>query len=352
MSNIKSLYDISWKVTEEEYRADSAYSYSTISRYNKDGFDNLDKLFDKVSSPSLTFGSVVDTLLTGGQEEFDRLFFVTDFPNISDTLINITKYLFDTYSSTYRNISLIPDNILAEVGLRFNYYTAPKFQAYRVKMIKEFCEEYYNLLYLSVNKVLISNDDYQDALDCIDRLKNNPYTKFYFESNNPFDRNVERFYQLKFKGEYEGINLRCMSDLLVVNHKDKTITPIDLKTSFKPEWRFYKSFIEYGYWIQANLYWYIIRQNLDKDEVYKDYTLLDYRFIVISRNTKKPLVWEYNDTKVITDLTYGDNNQYKCRNWRNIVKELDYYIRNTPELPLNIKEINNITYWLNNYVGS
>ena len=247
MSNIKSLYDISWKVTEEEYRADSAYSYSTISRYNKDGFDNLDKLFDKVSSPSLTFGSVVDTLLTGGQEEFDKLFFVADFPNISDTLINIAKYLFDTYSSTYRNISLIPDNILAEVGLNFNYYTASKFQAYRVKMIKESCEEYYNLLYLSANKVLISNDDYQDALDCIDKLKNNPYTKFYFESNNPFDRNVERFYQLKFKGEYEGINLRCMSDLLVVNHKDKTITPIDLKTSFKPEWRFYKSFIEWGY---------------------------------------------------------------------------------------------------------
>ena len=105
-------------------------------------------------------------------------------------------------------------------------------------------------------------------------------------------------------------------------------------------------------YIQAQLYWYIIRQNLDKDEVYKDYTLLDYRFIVISRNTKKPLVWEYNDTKVIIDLTYGDNNQYKCRNWRNIVKELDYYIRNTPELPLNIKEINNITYWLNNYASS
>ena len=44
----KTLFDISWKVSEDEYRNDSAYSYSTISRFNREGFDNLDKLFDAV----------------------------------------------------------------------------------------------------------------------------------------------------------------------------------------------------------------------------------------------------------------------------------------------------------------
>ena len=46
----KSLYDLSWKVSEEEYRADPAYSYSTIARFNREGFDNLDKLYDKVEN--------------------------------------------------------------------------------------------------------------------------------------------------------------------------------------------------------------------------------------------------------------------------------------------------------------
>ena len=75
----KTLFDISWKVSEDEYRNDSAYSYSTISRFNREGFDNLDKLFDKIETPSLTFGSMVDTLITGSEEEFNEKFEVADF---------------------------------------------------------------------------------------------------------------------------------------------------------------------------------------------------------------------------------------------------------------------------------
>ena len=41
---MKSLYDISWKVSEEEYREDSALSYSTLARFEREGFNNLDKL--------------------------------------------------------------------------------------------------------------------------------------------------------------------------------------------------------------------------------------------------------------------------------------------------------------------
>lgn len=132
-----------------------------------------------------------------------------------------------------------------------------------------------------------------------------------------------------------------------MNHKDKTIIPCDLKTSSKKEWKFHKSFIDWNYWIQAQLYWYIIRQNLDKDEFYKDYELLDYRFIVISRNSRKPLVWVYPDTQISTDCIYGSVNPYVCRNWRGIVKELHYYLTNTPEYPIKITELNNIRQWLN-----
>ena len=139
-----------------------------------------------------------------------------------------------------------------------------------------------------------------------------------------------------------------MGDLIIVDHKNKIIIPCDLKTSSKKEWKFHKSFLEWNYWIQAQLYWYIIRQNLDKDELYKGYKLLDYRFIVISRNSKKPLVWIYPDTQTITDCIYGNNNQYICKNWRDIVEELHYYLTNKPEYPLDICELNNIKVWLDN----
>lgn len=344
----KSLYDLSWQVSEEEYRADPAYSYSTIARFNREGFDNLDKLFDKLETPSLLFGSMVDTLLTDGQEEFDKRFEIAQFPAISDNLVQVARTLFNEYHESYRSIDLIPDNIIANVGEACGYYANPKYAAFRVKKIKEECSEYYNLLFLTVDKTLVSNEDYLDAQECVQVLKTHKYTKWYFEADNPFNSNIERFYQLKFKGEWSGIPLRCMADLIIVDHEKKIIIPCDLKTSSKKEWKFHKSFLEWNYWIQAQLYWYIIREVLDKDEVYKDYELLNYRFIVISRNSKKPLVWEYPDTKTITDCTYGKNGQYICRNWRGIVRELNYYLTNKTEYPIGIVETNNIKLWLDN----
>ena len=37
----KKLSDISLNITEEEYRRDSALSYSTLARYEREGFNNL-----------------------------------------------------------------------------------------------------------------------------------------------------------------------------------------------------------------------------------------------------------------------------------------------------------------------
>ena len=250
---MKSLFDISWKVNESEYRADPAYSYSTIAKFNREGFDNLDKLFDKIDTPSLTFGSMVDTLLTDGQEEFDNRFVVAQFPDIPDSIIKIVRELFNEYNTTYRTIEDIQDSEILEKVISYNYQPNWRPET-RIKVVREKGSDYYKLLYLAIDKTLVSQEDYQDALDCVSVLRNSTYTKWYFEPNNPFNNEIERFYQLKFKGEWEGIPLRCMADLIIVDHKNKVIIPCDLKTSSKKEWKFHKSFIEWNYYIQAQLY--------------------------------------------------------------------------------------------------
>lgn len=135
--------------------------------------------------------------------------------------------------------------------------------------------------------------------------------------------------------------------LIIIDYDNKIIIPADLKTSSKPEYDFYKSFIDWSYFIQASLYHYIMKQNIEKDPFFKDFVLKDYRFIVINRFRKHPLVWEYPLTQAITDLKFGELNNIKCRNWRTIVKELDYYLKNKPINPIGIKDINNIVEWLN-----
>ena len=343
--NRKSLYDISWKVTEEEYRKSSALSYSTIARFHREGFDGLDKIFDKIESPSLIFGSMVDALITGGQDEFDNTFIVAEFPNIPDSQVNVIKYLFNNYSENYNSLLKIPDDliIVATEVLEFQKNWKPETRA---KVIKENGVEYYNLLHISIGKTLVNTKDYQDAQACVKALKENAFTSEFFVENNPFDKTIERLYQLKFQGEYEGIKLRCMADLIMVDHENKVVTPIDLKTSFKKEWNFPSSFIQWGYWIQAQLYWYIIRQNMDNDPLYKDYKLANYQFIVISNNSRIPLIWEYPDTKAEVDCYYGKHGEIECKNWRNIVEDLSYYLTYNPILPIGIGRVNNIVNWL------
>lgn len=341
----KSLYDISWKVIEEEYRANTAYSYSTLSKFNREGFSKLNKLFNKEASPSLMFGGLVDTLLTDS-DNFNNRYLVAEFPKIPESLTIVVTNLFNSFKDLYSNINDIPDEEIVKETI-LNEYHLRSLPPTRVKGIKEKGEEYYSLLHLSTDKTLINQADYQDSLNCVTIIKNSEVTKNYFAPNNPFDTNIERFYQLKFKGEYEGIPIRCMSDLLIVDHENKIITPCDLKTTSYGEWEFYNSFIKYGYWIQAQLYWEIIRQNLDKDDLYKDYKLADYEFIVVSRYNCDPLIWKYPHTTVITDCIYGSKGQHICKNWRKIIKELHYYLTTSPKQPLGIDKINNIVDYLN-----
>ena len=108
---MKKLSDITWNVTEEEYRADPALSYSTLSRFDREGFANIDKLFDKQEAPSLLLGQLVDTIITDGEEEFNNRFVVAEYPDIPDSIIQIVKALFNKFSDTYRILESIPNEV-------------------------------------------------------------------------------------------------------------------------------------------------------------------------------------------------------------------------------------------------
>lgn len=342
----KTLYDISWHISEEEYREDKALSFSTLSRFRRTGFNGLKNLFDKIESPSLTFGSAVDSIITGGKEEFDKRFLVAEFPSVRDSIAAIVKSLFHDFKDEFPSLKSIPDSIVIDYAARNNFQSNWRPET-RGKVIKEEGHEYYRLLYISEDKTIISTDIYQEICNSVDALKNSTSTRWYFQPDNPWD-NIQRFYQLKFKATLNGVTYRCMADELIVNHNDKTIIPVDLKTSSKPEWDFYKSFIEWDYQIQARLYWRIIRAVLDKDPMYKDYKLLDWRFIVVCKNTLKPLVWEFNKTTALGNITYPN---ITLIDPEKIGRELNLYLSSDINVPIGIdrNNINNISYWLESY---
>lgn len=344
----KSLKDISLDISEEEYRTDHALSYSILAKYEREGFNNLNKLFDKIETPSLTFGSAVDSIITGGQEEFDDRFMVAEFPSIPESIIKIIQSIFKQYSNSYRYFGDIPNELIIMETEKQQYQLNWKPET-RAKVIKEKGQEYYSLLYVASDKTIIDSTTYQAVCNTVKALKESVATEFYFAENNPFESNIERFYQLKFKSCLEGIQYRCMSDLLIVLHNEKKIIPVDLKTSSKTEWDFYKSFIDWNYQIQSRLYWRIIRDNMDKDSYFKDFELSDYRFIVANRKTLNPLVWKFNKTKEKGTLYYGKNKQIELRDPFDIAFELNNYLKTNPKVPNGIMEntYNSLDEWLN-----
>lgn len=153
---MKSIKELSWNVTEEEYRKDPAISYSTLSRFEREGWRNLSSLFDKVDSPALLFGSAVDCMLTDGEQAFAERFIVCEFPNLSDNLISITKVLFSKYGDTHRRVDTIDDEVISSVAVANGYYAGDSYKATRIKKVKESCNEYYSLLALAGDKTILS----------------------------------------------------------------------------------------------------------------------------------------------------------------------------------------------------
>ena len=345
----KSLKDISWNVSEETYREDPALSYSTLATYERGGFNCIEHLFDRKDSPALTFGSAVDTLITGGQEEFDNKFLVAEFPSLSDKALKIIRELFTDNHITCRGFEDIPEEKVLEKISTYEYWNNCKSETKLKKLSDEGVAEYYDLLQLALDKTLLSSEMYTAVLNSVRALKESPATEYFFRPDNPFDDSIERLYQLKFKATLHGIDYRCMADLLLVDHKNKIIYPKDLKTSSHYEWEFYKSFIDWDYQIQARLYWRIIRNNLDRDPYFKDFILSDYEFIVVNKNSLTPLTWEFKSTQRNGLIIVGKpTSPIELRDPEVIGQELKVYLDTSRTVPVGIKETepNDIIEWL------
>jgi len=337
----KELSAISLPISEPEYRQLPELSYSTLSTYESLGFNGIEHLFDKKESPSLLLGSCVDSILTGGIEEFNSLYYVADIPSLGDKPLQIANYLFDNYGGTYSTISSIPATYILEAANIFEYQKRWR-DDNRVKDITEKCSQYYEAKALAIGKTVVDSQMFEDVKACVRALRESPATRGYFADNDEMS-SIRRYYQLKFKAVLDGVGYRNMADLLVVDYEKKKVWPIDLKTSLScTEWDFEDNFKKWHYYIQARLYWRIIRDNMDRDSYFKDFSLEDYRFIIVNPKTLTPLVWEFPLTKAQGTLVDDKNNE--IRDPYVIGKELRAYLDCKPPVPngINIDGVNTI----------
>lgn len=210
MEILKELKDISWLVDEPTYRADPALSYSTLAKYEREGFDKLDKLFEHISTPSLIEGSAVDAIITGGEDEFNANFTVLDI-NITDGGIDTCKQLI-AMNLPFNSFEEIPESVVSQAAKIAGFWQNDKYDNTRYKQVLKTgnVAEYYNAL-LNSDKTIISSETFQQVLAMVRALRESPATSGYFADNDELSP-IRRYYQLKFKAKFGNVPYRCMMD--------------------------------------------------------------------------------------------------------------------------------------------
>ena len=314
--NRKKLSELAWNVSESEYRSDPALSYSILSSFFKNGPKSLINK-ERVDTPALRMGSCVDTILTA-PEEFDDRFYVADIDRFSDTIRKIVERIYLEHTDFTDQICEIQEDLLINILNEENYQSNWKDRT-RIDKIIDLGQDYYTVLKYSTGKIVISPQEFSEAQSCVMTLKTHPFSYQIFECNE----DEEIFYQLKFKTKIDDIPFRFMMDVCKVNHKKRTILPIDLKTSGKSSELFEKSFLDWAYWIQGGSYSAGLNKIISEDDYFKNFEILPFQFLVINKNDLCPLIWEMNlnDTIEFTVENYG------C-NWRGLLNSTNWHLQN------------------------
>ena len=328
---MKLLSTLSLNISEEQYRDIPALSYSLISRYTNCGFNGLDTIFDKIESSSLTIGSAVDCLLTA-PNEFDERFMVCEFSEPPEKVKKAIDIIYENSQAKW--LEEVNNSIIYEamnmLEYRGNWSDVKRFETFMNEG-----KDYYRYLVVSEGKTILSQADYEKALNVADAFKGSKATKFYFEPNVEF-ADTQRFYQLKFKTKLkDDIDYKAMMDLILVDYYKKEITICDIKTTSGKEWDFVHSFLKYNYSYQARLYYRILLDAIKKDEVFKDFKIVGFKFLVANVDNPQPLVWDCRLYKSFGDLDYETKSgkTITLKEPEYVGAELKHYLEDKPKVP-------------------
>lgn len=320
-----SLADYSLNLPEEQYHAYPAWSYSIIARYAKDGFGSIATLHDKVTpTPSMEFGSLFDSILTKGKKTLDD-YVVVDF-SVPDAEKKVLDALAERTSEPFLDISM---TTFLEAADSVSYQMKWKPDT-RYEKVSKYMDYYENI---RSGKKIVSQKDWDDAVEMARIFRSDPYLKTLFGTKNSED--IEYIYQAQFCIpvwiEGEEVKIKIMPDLMVINHKDKTIQLVDLKTSSMPAYYFAENFLKYRYDIQGSLYGDVVGSIIAEDNDYRDYTLLPYLFTDISRTDKVPVTYQIDLSNGFS-FTRGDK-VYQYKGWRELLSEILVYEANEAKVP-------------------
>lgn len=300
------------KRTEKEYRELEVDSYSSLALFLKDRRQYYKKIYlgerieDKDDeSKAIMIGTLVETKLFEGEEEFDNKFYksITDkepTPNAMKFVHALYRHTMDATDSetgeVTRNFEDIARDAYNEAGIQ-----KPKFPLFLIEFIGSENEKYYKQLRETkpMNKSIITISDDENANRVINEIRTNPSTAFVFNQETNDRYQIFNQHQIPLY-KIDGLKLKSMYDKIIVDHLLKTIQFYDLKCTWNVENFYEEYYLRRFSYIQAYLYWYALSQKLvDLGFDYSDYEIKFPIFVVVdSINKNKPLLFQCSEEDI------------------------------------------------------
>lgn len=293
----------------EDYREYPAINYSTLSSLSKSP-RSVNKKFKETDA--MTLGSIVDNLLTLGS--YGDEYLVSTETRPTGQMGDFCDYVLE-------------ENIKGNQNAILSAYERVGFKRDKVEtVVKRLNSEhikYYRFLEKSVGKKVVDMEVISKATRIVNGLKNNPDTKFLFSASTSSE--IEILYQVPLvfdlpEGKGKG---KCLIDIVVINHADKTITLYDLKTTGFLASSFKTEFIKWKYYLQASFYYYGFSS-------LSSYGVTGFNFVVASTiDPENPLIWSTSQK----DLHVGrfgikkPNSEDTIKGWEQLSKELIWHIQ-------------------------
>jgi len=309
-------------------------SYSRLAKFDRGGPKAL--LEERKDSEALTFGSLVDDMLTSPGEVDKKYYFANIKPltasikDLAERLESDSEAVFIKVGKLYYNDAKIAE-IAKEMGLWKSMKDPEKLKAkWHDKQVEEYLFHKLN----SRGKTVIDSEMATLARRIVEVFRTNENTKYFLKERD----GTELKFQLKLDFRKDGKVFTTRLDVLHIDHDAKTVTPIDIKTGSEPILNFKKSWYKYRYDIQFSMYSMAAKAYVETE--YPEYSLENMIYIYVYKNDPEhPVVFTFD-----TDWVKAAYEGYGYRKgWKTLAEEVTWhYENNVFDYPKSVYDIGSI----------
>jgi hypothetical protein len=283
------------ELEQKEFREMNAWSYSRLSLFAKDRMLYKKKYVDNehISIPktrAMIMGNLVDTLISA-PESFEKLFIMRPFTIPKPQMKNYVEYLVEAYTNP---------SVLGEETAEEYAYRKEGIKGATLGKIKERFEtegrEYYEIMLESLEKDIVTPQEYQKAQYVLQCLKDNPITAPILLHDK----------QKMYYSEYLGGCKFCPD---FVDTERKVVTDLKMVTNSITD--FQNNIKMFNYDIQAALFGTGIGI---KEENYNTIDGDFFQFLVVNASYPEyPMLWRVSKEDFIAGKERVENLAYEAK---------------------------------------